>query len=214
MNPTSHDVQAAADAHGATLVATVHDARPLAVPAVSAPSLTQIALREADFLWLTLQRLGVRTADCRDVMQDVLMVVHRKLHTYDGRAPLRAWLYGICVGEASNHRRRAWVRREQPFAPSDAVIEARADRSAETDPEGALLKRREKERFDAMLGELDPQKRAVLILYEVEDQSCEQIAAMNGIPVGTVHSRLHAARKAFRAVLARWNLRDASGERT
>ncbi len=214
MSPTNRNVEAVADGRTGTLVANINEQREVATAAVRMPTLTQIAEREAEFLWLTLQRLGVRPADCKDVMQDVLMVVHRKLHTYDGRAPLRAWLYGICVGEASNHRRRAWVRRERPFEPSDSVIDTHADRTNDMDPERALVARQQQARFDAMLDELDPEKRAVLVMYEVEELSCEQIAATHGIPVGTVHSRLHAARKAFRAVLARWTKRDASGERT
>lgn len=188
----------------------VLDAGEARSPAIATPTIREIAEREGEFLWLTLQRLGVRQADCRDVVQDVLIVVNRKLHTFDARSPLRAWLYGICVHEASNHRRRAWVRREQPMAPDAIMAESGSDAD---DPERACSAREQQGRFEAMLDELDPEKRAVLVMYEIEEQSCEQIAATHGVPVGTVHSRLHAARNAFRAVLARWTKRDASGGR-
>jgi RNA polymerase sigma-70 factor (ECF subfamily) len=173
------------------------------------PNLTEIAADHGEFLWMTLQRLGVRRDDCPDMVQNVLMVVHRKLPTYDGRAPVRAWLYGICVKEVSTHRRRAWVRRERPVEP-----EAMPPIPASTDdPERAASMREQNARFEAMLDELDPDKRAVLVMYEIEERSCDEIAALHGIPVGTVHSRLHAARRGFRVVLERWAKRDAHGGR-
>lgn len=175
------------------------------------PTLPEIVEREGDFLWLTLQRLGVRHDDCQDVVQNVLMVVHRKLHTYDARLPLRAWLYGICMREASVHRRRAWVRRELPVG-AQAMPEAEVA-GPEDDPERAAESRQEQARLEAMLNELDPSMRSVLVMYEVEERSCDEIAEAHGIPVGTVHSRLSAARKLFRAVMDRWMKREERGGR-
>lgn len=172
------------------------------------PGVEEIVQQEGEFLWLTLQRLGVRRSDCPDVLQNVLIVVHRKLGTYDGRAPMRAWLYGICEKEASVYRRRAWVRREQPSG-GGPIQETEVD--PEPDPERAACAREEQERVEAMLSELDPDKRAVLVMHEVEERSCDEIAEAYGIPVGTVHSRLHAARKSFRAVLERWWKRELFG---
>lgn len=178
-------------------------------PAV--PTLAEIAAREAEFLWLTLQRMGVRREDCQDVIQNVLVVVHKKLPTYDPASPLRAWLYGICAKEASNHRRRAWVRREQPagaHAISEDEIAATGD-----DPEIAASSREEQARMQAMLNELDPDKRAVLVMYEVEERSCDEIAEICSVPVGTVFSRLSHARKSLRAVMDRWMKREERGGR-
>jgi RNA polymerase sigma-70 factor (ECF subfamily) len=55
---------------------------------------------------------------------------------------------------------------------------------------------------------MDPPHRACFILFELEGESCESIAAGLNVPVGTVHSRLHAARRAFRKSAARSELRD------
>lgn len=180
-----------------------------AAPSTASLSVTEIAAREADFLWLTLQRLGVRKDDCHDVLQQVLLTVHQRLHTYDGRAPLRAWLYGICVRHAAAHRRRAWVRREQPTEPEGMPQQS----TSEQTPERAVDARQQQSRIEAMLGELDQEKRAVLVMFELEEQSCDEIAGELGIPVGTVHSRLHAARKALRAVFDRWTARERGGNR-
>ncbi len=175
-------------------------------------SVTEVARREADFLWLTLQRLGVRTDDCHDVLQQVLLTVHTRGHTYDGRAPLRAWLYGICVRHAAAHRRRAWVRRERPTESADLAGDLN-DPGASHDPEAAMLAAQERERVRAMIDELDPEKRAMLVMFEVEERSCESIADELGIPRGTVHSRLFAARKALRAIYDAWTRRESRSRR-
>jgi len=183
-------------------------------PAHERPSraltVTDIAAREADYLWMTLQRLGVRRDDCGDVLQQVLLTVHQRLHTYDATMPLRPWLYGVCLRHAAAHRRRAYVRREQP---TDADSPALAHQSTDETPERSLARREQQARLDAMLDEVDPEKRAVLVMFELEEQSCEEISNTLGVPVGTVHSRLHAARRAFRAVFDRWLARDRGANR-
>ncbi|MBK6530737.1 MAG: sigma-70 family RNA polymerase sigma factor [Deltaproteobacteria bacterium] len=82
-------------------------------PTPARPNVTTVYQAHGDFLWVTLQRLGVRDADRDDVLQEVLVVVHRRLHTFDGRGPMAAWLFGVCFRVAAAHRRRAYVRREQ-----------------------------------------------------------------------------------------------------
>jgi RNA polymerase sigma-70 factor (ECF subfamily) len=70
-------------------------------------------------------------------------------------------------------------------------------------------------RLQSALDAMDPAHSAVFILFEIEAESCESIAAGLGVPVGTVHSRLHAARRAFRKSAALSEPRDdgAPGQR-
>ena len=94
----------------------------------------------------------------------------------------------ICVRVASDHRRRAHVRREEP---TDAVPEER--RSA---PQLADLEREQaRALLDRALSALDPDKRAVFVLYEIEQLDMKAIAEAVGCPLQTAYSRLHAARK-------------------
>jgi RNA polymerase sigma-70 factor (ECF subfamily) len=157
-----------------------------------------------DFLWATLQRFGVRDSDLSDLLQEVLVVVHQRLHTYDPARPLKPWLFGICLRVAVAHRRRAYVRHERPV---DAVPEDPRRDDPGGDPEEQAAAREARARLAVLLDELEPERRAVFVMFELEELPCDQIAAVMGVPIGTVYSRLHAARKEFQRALERWRKR-------
>lgn len=150
----------------------------------------------APFVWRVLRRLGVREADVEDLCQEVFVIVHRKLPEFEGRSSVRTWIYGIALRVASDHRRRAHVRREQP---TERVPEER--RSA---PQLRELEREQaKALLDAALAELDDDKRAVFVLYEIEQLEMKEVAEAVGCPLQTAYSRLHAARKRVAETLER-----------
>ena len=170
----------------------------------------QIHEEHADFVWRSLQRLGVREHDLEDALQEVFIVVHRKLDTFDGSSRVSTWLYGICLRVASAHRNRAHLRRERPMPEID---EAR-DPVARDDPEAALAARQSHERLARVLDSLSPDKRAVLVMFEIEGIPAGTIAEMLGVPVGTVYSRLSSARSEFAEAVKRLERREAFGGRT
>lgn len=153
----------------------------------------------ADFVWASLQRLGIRSPDLEDLLQEVFLVVHQRLHTFDRSGPITAWLFGICRRVAAAHRRRAYVKNERAAA-EDLDLEAEDENA---DPERAAAERQARARLERVLEALDGDKRAVFVMFEIEGLPCEEIGDLLGIPVGTVYSRLHAARKAFEKALAR-----------
>jgi RNA polymerase sigma-70 factor (ECF subfamily) len=166
----------------------------LPAPARAALDVAEVYEAEADFVWRCLHRLGVHERDLPDLMQEVFVIVHRQRARYDHARPLRAWLFGIAAGLARNYRRRAFRRFE---SLSGASPEARDT----ADPEQALDAQRRRQRGERVLAELDPEQRAVFVMFEVEAMSGKAIAELLDVPLGTVHSRLHAARKALLAVL-------------
>jgi RNA polymerase sigma-70 factor (ECF subfamily) len=136
----------------------------------------------------TLRRLGLPEADVEDLAQEVFMVVFRKLPAFEGRSKVSTWVYGICVKVAADHRRRAYVRLESPRVevPETEV----------TPPQGVAVARLEaRALLDAVLAELDDDKRAVFVLYELEELGMAEVAAALEVPLQTAYSRLHAARK-------------------
>src|SRR5512139_1550190 len=64
------------------------------------------------FVWRSLRRLGVPEAAVKDAVQDVFVVVHRRLAEFEERAQVSTWLFRICMRTAKDYRRRAHVRRE------------------------------------------------------------------------------------------------------
>ncbi len=141
--------------------------------------------------------LGGFSADVEDIAQEVFLVARRKLESFDGRHP-RAWLYGITRRTVSDYRRRAWVRRV--LHPIESLFQL-AD--GEPGP-GEHLQRRQAEKALAdILDGMSAVRRAAFVLYEIEGYSGEEIAELEGIPVKTVYTRLHHARKDFLAQVAR-----------
>jgi RNA polymerase sigma-70 factor (ECF subfamily) len=147
----------------------------------------------ADFVWRTLQRLGVRSADLEDALQEVFIVVHRRLHTFDATGRLSTWLFGICLRVAAAQRRRAHVRREQ--ATSDGA--ECADESRSNDPEAMAAASEDRRRVEEALDGLPPERRVVFVMFEIEGMAAGEIAAELGVPVGTVYSRFSTARAEF-----------------
>jgi RNA polymerase sigma-70 factor (ECF subfamily) len=155
----------------------------------------QVFTTNAPFVWRALRRLGVREADVEDVCQEVFLVVHRQLAGFEARSSIRTWLYGICLRAASSYRRRPHRMREEiASTPPEESIPAPQDDDLE--------RKRALARLDAALDELDDDKRAVFVLYELEQLSMAEIAEATGCPVQTAYSRLHAARRLVEASLA------------
>jgi RNA polymerase sigma-70 factor (ECF subfamily) len=155
----------------------------------------------AERVWRNLHRMGVPEADLPDMLQEVFVVVHRRLHTFDGTAKVSTWLYGICRRVAASHRRRAHVRRERPTATVAEGVHQRT-------PEAAAIDLDRRRLLQELLDELDVERRAVLVMYELEELSCVAIAEQLGVPVGTVYSRLHQAREDLHRAWRRRRLRD------
>ena len=147
--------------------------------------------QHARYLWRALLGLGVRPADVDDVCQEVLLVVHRRLPEFNGRA-LRSWLYAICLRVASEYRRSARVRREVTVAePPDAI--------ASSGPLEEVQMRQLGGRLLEGLDELDEDKRAAFVLYEIEELTVREVAEAMNCPLQTAYSRLNAAREHMRS---------------
>jgi len=165
------------------------------------PSLREVFDAHAAYVLRSLRHLGVAESDLEDVGQEVFVTVHRKLSTFEGRSKLRTWLYGICLRVASDYRRRAHVRRER--ATADPARDLREP--DEQAPDAQVQARAE---LRALLEELDEDKRAVVVLYEIEGFSMKEVAEILDCPLQTAYSRLHAARD---RMIAMYRSRRAGG---
>jgi RNA polymerase sigma-70 factor (ECF subfamily) len=98
----------------------------------------------------------VRPADLEDALQDVFVVVHRRLDSFNGSSLITTWLFGICLRVAVAHRRRAHVRRERTSAELEISLEA----DTEAGPEALAMARERRRQLELVLDSLEPQRRA------------------------------------------------------
>lgn len=144
----------------------------------------------APYVVRTLRHLGVSERDLDDVAQEVFLVVHRRKDTWDpARGALRTWIYGICLRHALHHRRH---HARHPVDPTDPGLLDTATDSASGEPVERARDARWLGRW--VLEQLDDDKRAVFVLYEIEGLSMEEVTTVLGCPLKTGYSRLHAAR--------------------
>lgn len=164
------------------------------------PTFAEMYATHAAFVWRSVRRLGVRPGDVEDVCQEVFLVAHRKLAQFEGGS-VRAWLFAIALRNAADYRKRAHVRRE---ATGDSVPEIAIAETAS----GELDRARARVVLDEILERLDEPKRAVFVLFELEQMPMTEIAAAVECPLQTAYSRLHAARDEVKSAIERLQARE------
>lgn len=165
--------------------------------------LTLLVQQHFAFVWRSLRRLGLSGADADDAAQEVFLVASRKLNIIDeGRE--RAFLFGTALRLASTSRRSLRRRPEQV----DAQLEEHDEQSA-PGPERLTELSRARVLLQTLLDEMELELKAPFVLFELEELSVPEIAALLSLPIGTVSSRLRAARAAFQAAVRRLQARDA-----
>lgn len=161
-------------------------------------TLAQIYDEHFDFVWRNARRLGVSEASADDVTQDVFMIVQRRMATYDGRASIQAWIFGILVRVVSTHRRSHRRKGARNVSLDEDLEVSGAVCASPHEAPVAQLERAERTRVLArLLDELDEDKRALLILSELEEWTLREIAELYGSNINTIYSRLRAAKRAF-----------------
>ena len=143
--------------------------------------------------WLTRD-----PADAEDVTQEAMLRALRFFDGFDGGEDARPWLLTIVRNTGLD-----WLRRNHPAAlvgDGETVLERLE--TGEDDPERAALRHDESRRVDRAVAALPLEFREVIVLREFEDLSYKEIAAITGIPMGTVMSRLARARALLRRILA------------
>ena len=174
-------------------------------------SVAEVHALHADFVWRSLQRLGVPLPDLEDALQEVFIVIHRRLGSFDRSSRMTTWLFGICLRIASAQRRRAHVRRERVFATPDWMDGLEDERPPEIpNPEQAVLEREQRAELEALLDSLDPVRRATVVMFEIEGMSAPDIAMLTDVPVNTVYSRLASARDRLKIAAQRARQRERS----
>lgn len=150
--------------------------------------------RYAAFVANFLARMGVARADIDDLVQEVFLVAHRAGGYTPGPAKPTTYLASIAFRAATTHRRKRQTRSFVKLA-DETVASAGDERNS---PERDADQKRQLALLDRALEALDPDKRVVFVMAELQGDSVVAIAQGLGIPVDTAYSRLRAARRLFR----------------
>ena len=132
-----------------------------------------------------------------DVLQEVIVIIWQKAHTFRGTTQAAHWIYVIAHHQAFKALRRD---AHAPFLTLEAALEL-ADE--DLNPEADMLRQTTHEEIVKALACLTPEHREVLELAFFQDFACKEIATIIGIPLGTVKSRLSYARRALKVALLR-----------
>jgi RNA polymerase sigma-70 factor (ECF subfamily) len=175
---------------GSSGVATLTTAMPAAALAMPAelPGFDEVYTRHVAFVWRVVRALGVPEASLEDAVQDVFVVVHRRLGEFEGRAAMTTWLFAIARRVALAYRRRGGrteALADEPTATTDTFADV-------TRGEAAAI-------VAAILDGMTDDQRIVFSLVELEQLSVPEVARLLDIKLNTAYSRLRLARHAFQA---------------
>ncbi len=154
------------------------------------PSIEALFSRHADSVARWAARLGGPSIDADDVVQDVFLIAQRRLPEFRGESSDRTWLYRITERVVWNRCRRERIRRwwRGNDADIDAVASQRRSQLEELEAKEASTL------FYRVLDCLSDRYRSVIVLFELEGLSGQEVADLKGVPIGTIWVWLHRAR--------------------
>ncbi len=147
-----------------------------------------------------IRALGGAEADRDDIVQEVFLVVRRRLAAFDGANPA-GWLYRITRRQVRDFRRRSWVKH---IFTRRRVEDPDVLQCGRGGPSAALERREDRRILLTILGKIREERRTTFVLFEIEGLSGEEIARIQSVPLNTVWTRLYHARKDFAVLAARF----------
>ncbi len=167
------------------LSATVPTSVPASEPASEPAGSRELVFEEVydlhvDFVWRSARRLGVGEEALDDVVQQVFLVVHRRLGEFEGRSSVKTWLFSILLRAVRDLRRS--VRRKSPHLLDKAdPVEVEHVPDPNADPFEALTRAEAAALVEELLDALEGDKRVVFVLAELEQMTAPEIAEATGL---------------------------------
>jgi RNA polymerase sigma-70 factor (ECF subfamily) len=143
-----------------------------------------------------IRAMGGPAADRDDLLQEVFVVVHRRLPEFDGEN-LPGWLYRITAHQVRDFRRKLWVK--HIFSRSVPLTESMP--APGPTPVMSVEARQKRDFLEGLLSRLSLPLRTAFMLFEIEGYTAEEIAQMQGAPLNTVRARILRARKKLSALI-------------
>jgi RNA polymerase sigma-70 factor (ECF subfamily) len=179
--------------------------------AAARPTFDSVYHAWAPFVWRNARRLGVPFGAVEDVMQEVFLVVHRRLPEFEERTSVRAWLSTILINVVRAHRRSA--RRKDPSGGSglpspepDSLTDPRSPSPLQAAERDETVRE-----LYSILSRMNDERREVLVLSELEELTAREIAQALRVNINTVSWRLRTARREFERMVLRRSTAERSG---
>jgi RNA polymerase sigma-70 factor (ECF subfamily) len=154
----------------------------------------ELVMNHHTAVYTTVYRMTGDARLAEDATQQAFIKAWLHLASYQPRASLRAWLSRIAINSGLDV-----LRREKRIIPDNEAIGESMD--TQPGPESALIEKEQAQIVQKALLALNETNRSVLVLREYGDLSYQEIATTLNIPLGTVMSRLNAARMQLRSIL-------------
>lgn len=144
-------------------------------------------------LYYYLRKLVGSEEEAREIAQETWLIALRKIRSLRDPAAFPAWLYRIARSQVASHFRSSprFVPLPDESAPDAIPVD------------DGRLPSLNAEELHWGLGMISPLHSECVILHYLEDFSLEDVAQITGVPVGTVKSRIHYAKKALRQLLSK-----------
>src|SRR5262245_4806593 len=148
------------------------------------------------------------SAEASDAVQEIFLKVFRNISGFKGEAALKTWVFRIAFSEILNRLR--WWRRRHRFATMSLDEQPNGTRggysvpSPGPTPEQMLQSKEQETAIQQALGRLSKDHRSIIVLRDIEGFSYNEIAAVLGVSIGTVKSRLARARGDLKKSLMRY----------
>lgn len=140
-----------------------------------------------------------RWSDADDLAQEALLKAYRSIAGFEGRSSLATWLYSVTRSVCLDHHRSKLARARGAEDPLEDQAESA---SPQAGPDGLLETKGDTELLWGALKRLPAEFRVPLVLFEIEGLAYDEIASIEGVPIGTIRSRLSRGRQQLKALLA------------
>src|SRR5262245_46931296 len=158
----------------------------------------EIVVRFERPVYSLVARMLQDPAAAEDLAQEVFIKAFRRLNTYDPQRKFSSWLFKIAHNTTIDHLRR--------HAPETVPLEAEKDDDrgglaavlsdgSMEDPSAAAERRDMARALEGAIARLRPEYRESVVMFYIEGASYQDICEVTGLPLGTVKTNLHRARK-------------------
>ncbi len=164
----------------------------------------QLVRKYRERLFAVVYNLTSNREDAADLTQESFIKAFSSINRFKGKSSFFTWLYRIAVNTTLSHMKRNRIRRFFSFenldeeVSSSDIVELLAERSKS---DKTLVIKELQEKLNEAMQKLSPKHRTVVVLFEIEGLSHQQIAEIMKCSVGTVRSRLHYAKQQLQAHL-------------